>query len=472
MLLHPEIVHTPNCEAKLGAMMTDLPAYLERGERARLFPVLADTSKEGRTVSILLACISNVNEFGRALLDSVGQRVGPRTRIETYTEVCFANQKGNKALRPDGLIVLSVGNREWKALIEAKVGNSDLEPGQIEDYLEIARHHGIDALITISNQFASVPSHHPVALSAASRRKVDLFHWSWMHVLTEASLLLSNDEVEDRDQRFVLNELVRFLMHPSAGVRGFDQMPAAWTSLVSSMQVGGAASANSQEVREVIGAWHQKVRDLSLTFSRQLGVEVSPRLPRAHALDLDARVKADADKLATDHVLSATFSVPGAAALIEICADLRARSLSVSMRLKAPDERKGTKARINWLLRQLAKSPADDLYVRLYWPGRGPHTQKSLTQLREATDSIADERKGLVVSSFEVLMVRNLTGRFAQRRNFIVDLEAILPEFYESAGQYLRAWQASAPRLPEDKVEPASVSTEAMQDEAEQEVTT
>jgi hypothetical protein len=452
--------------------MTDLPDFLDRGERARLFPVLADNSKEGRTVSILLACMSNVNEFGRALLDSVNQRVGPRTKIDTYTEVCFANQKGNKSLRPDGLIVLSMGNREWRALIEAKVGNSDLEAGQIEDYLEIARQHGVDALITISNQFAAVPTHHPVPLSAASRRKVDLFHWSWMHVLTEASLLLSNNDVADRDQRFVLNELVRFLAHPSAGVKGFDQMPGAWTSLVGSMQVGGAASANSPEVREVIGAWHQKVRDLSLTFSRQLGVEVSPRLARAHAHDLDARVKADAEKLASEHVLSATFGVPGAAAPIEVCADLRARSLSVSMRLRAPDERKGTKARINWLLRQLAKSPPDDLYVRLYWPGRGPHTQKSLTQLREATDAVADERKGLVVSSFEVLMVRHLSGRFAQRRNFIVDLETILPEFYDRAGQYLRAWQASAPRLPEDKVEPASVSTEAMQDEAEQEVTT
>lgn len=50
--------------------MKELPAILTRGERARLFPVLADTSKEGRSLSIFLACFQNVDEFGRSLLGS------------------------------------------------------------------------------------------------------------------------------------------------------------------------------------------------------------------------------------------------------------------------------------------------------------------------------------------------------------------------------------------------------------------
>jgi hypothetical protein len=63
--------------------MSDRPAFVVRGERARLFPVLADTSKEGRTASILLACLEYVEEFGRAILAELGQRSGSRTRIET-----------------------------------------------------------------------------------------------------------------------------------------------------------------------------------------------------------------------------------------------------------------------------------------------------------------------------------------------------------------------------------------------------
>jgi len=100
--------------------LRDLPAFLSQGERARLFPVLADTSKEGRSASILLACLANIGEFGRSLLDTVGQRAGPRTRIDTYTEICFPGQD-EKRLRPDGLTILTTGSRQWRALVEAKM---------------------------------------------------------------------------------------------------------------------------------------------------------------------------------------------------------------------------------------------------------------------------------------------------------------------------------------------------------------
>jgi hypothetical protein len=449
--------------------MLDIPSYLIRGERARLFPVLADTSKEGRTASILLACLANVDEFGRSLMSTVGQRAGPRTKIETFTEISFQNQ--NEKLRPDGLIVLTTGARQWRAVIEAKVGNSDLELAQVESYLNLARENEIDALITISNQFAAVPAVHPLQLSASARRKIELFHWSWMHVLTEASLLLANDEVLDGDQRFILNEMVRFLTHQSAGVKGFDQMPAAWTDLVSSVQAGAAPSPNAPETRETVGAWHQVVRDLSLTMSRQLGVEVSPRIPREHLRDLDARAKADAARLCEERCLNATLIIPDAAAPLEISVDLRARSLTASMYLRAPEERKGSKARLNWLLRQLSQSPNENWHVRLYWPGRSGYTQKPLAGLRENVDQAADEKSDQVVSSFDVLLVRDIGARFSQRKNFIAELEATVPLFYDQVGQYLRAWQRTAPRLTEAKAEPASVSTEAMRDAAEQELT-
>jgi hypothetical protein len=449
--------------------MGDIPTYLTRGERARLFPVLADTSKEGRTASILLACLANVDEFGRSLLATVGQRTGPRTKIETFTEVCFKNQ--NDKLRPDGLIVLNTGLRQWKALIEAKVGNSDLELAQVETYLDLARDNDIDALITISNQFAAVPAVHPLQLSSSARQRIELYHWSWMHVLTEASLLLANDDVLDRDQRFVLNEMVRFLTHPSAGVKGFDQMPSAWADLVSSVQAGATPSLNASEIRETVGAWHQVVRDLSLTMSRQLGVEVSPKISREHLRDLDARAKADASRLCEERCLGATLIIPDAASPVEVAADLRARSLSVFMHLRAPEERKGSKARLNWLLRQLEPALAENWHVRLYWLGRSGHTQKSLAGLRDSVDVAVDERAGQVVSSFDVLLVRDVGARFAQRKNFITELETTVLQFYDQVGQHLRAWQATAPKLPETKVEPASVNTEAMREAAEQEVT-
>lgn len=98
----------------------DRPDYLTQGECARLFPVLSNTSKEGRTTSIVLACLSKVDELGRALLATVGQRVGVRSKVSCFTEVVFANDAALKE-RPDGLIVLRSGPKEWRALQKPKL---------------------------------------------------------------------------------------------------------------------------------------------------------------------------------------------------------------------------------------------------------------------------------------------------------------------------------------------------------------
>ena len=79
-----------------------LPEYLKQGEPARLFPVLATTSKEGRTTSIFLPCLARIDEFGASLLTSLGHRVGKRSKIECYTEVVFKNEKNPKEIAQMG----------------------------------------------------------------------------------------------------------------------------------------------------------------------------------------------------------------------------------------------------------------------------------------------------------------------------------------------------------------------------------
>lgn len=366
--------------------MDERPDFLVQGERARLFPVLAETSKEVRTLSIVLACMETVEDFGKALLSDLGLRVGTRSRLEAYTEVVL-RKSGDGRARPDGLLVLRSGSSQWTALVEAKVGNSELTLEQLDAYMELAKANGIDALLTISNQFAPLPSHHPIALSSASLKKASLRHWSWMDVLTQATLHLQTGDVVDREQRVILNEMVRFLSHPSAGVKGFDQMPAAWTSVAAAVQAGGILSAKSNDVQDVVGAWYQESRDLSLILSRQLGEVVSVKVPRAYALDPALRIREDAEALAQDGRLTSIFSIPNTAAAIEVAADFNRRSVYASMRVAAPGDRKSTKARLTWLLRQLAKSRADNIHIRLYWPGRGPCTQHPLATLRERPEA-------------------------------------------------------------------------------------
>ncbi|WP_421703874.1 hypothetical protein [Aliiroseovarius sp.] len=435
-------------------MPKDRPSYCKRGEHARLFPVLSTTSKEGRTTSIVLACLERVKELREVLLGSLGQRLGARARLDCFTEVAFEDTGPDD--RPDGLIVLHVGRREWTLLVEAKVGAAPLKPEQVEKYRQIARAHGLDGVLTISNQFTVDPVHHPLEEVRKSRSKVQVYHWSWTYILTVADLLLSSERVEDADQLLLLEELHRFLSHESAGVKGFERMPPEWGELNKLVSAGGAIPARSEEARAVIEAWHQETRDLSLILSRQTETHVGQRLMRRHRDDPAQRMKDELAQLRERKCLFAHFNIPDAAAPLEVTADLGRRCVDVGMTLRAPEDRKSSKARLNWLLRQV-KADAEDLHIRMNWPGSAQPTIYALADLRADPGLIDKDRSHLVVNSFHVFIARRLGARFTQLANFITDLEAVVPEFYREVGQDLQEWRKPAPRIkagPEVEPEP------------------
>jgi len=447
--------------------MDSRPSFLKSGERARLFPVLTETSKEGRTLSVVLSSIAYVEEFSATLFASIGQRKGARTKVDVFTEIVFA--KSDTKIRPDGLIVLTTGKRQWTALVEAKIGNATLDLPQIESYLKLARDNGIDAVITLSNQFTAQPNHHPLSPPKASLRKVGLFHWSWMFVMTQATLLLAAKAVEDVDQTRILSELVRFLSHPSTGVKGFERMPSVWKNIVTAARGDAPIKKNSPEVKEIISAWHEEVRDLCLIMSRLLQTQVDIKLPRSHRNDPKKRVEGDSELLSAKQKLNCELDIPDTANSITIEANMRTRSILLSMRLAAPGDKKSSLARVNWIVRQLSKADSKEVHVRAIWPGKAQATQASLEELRESADVLISGRdKKMVLTSFDVLFIRELSGKFSGPKTFIDGLEEAVPDFYEHVGQHLRAWTPSAPRL-RGKTEPSDVSPQAIQKEIEDE---
>lgn len=447
--------------------MSNLPDCIERAERARLFPILAETSKEGRTLSIFLATLAAVREFRTGFLNSMGLRVGTTAKLRTFTEIVFKCAKGEPNLgRPDGLLVLETWGRRWTALVEAKIGKTEIGQEQVERYLELAKQNKLDAVITISNQFSAVPQHHPLKIKLNKYKGVQLFHFSWMHILTEADLLTVNQDVEDDDQAYMLSEFLRFISHESAGVQGFTQMPAAWSDVVSKVQAGGMLQ-KTVDTSAVAEAWQQETRDLCLILSRQLRRQVSQRLGRAAAADAEVRFQGDLDGLCTEQALSVTFDIPNTAAPLNVRADLRGRSVLVSMKLRAPDDKVSSRARLNWLLRQIPESAQGNLHIRCQWPKTSVPTQFKLQELREDPTKI-DEGKGkLQVTGFEVILVADLGRRFEQRRSFIEELERAVPEFYEVVGQHLRAWQPPAPKITEERSQPQDVTPAAISETAE-----
>ena len=427
-------------------MTDELPQTLQDGEPARLFPVLAETSKEGRALSVLLACLGSVDDLARTLLSTLGQRVGVRFRVRVFTEVVLSNAPEGVSGRPDGLIVVETGRRSWSALVEAKVRRSRLEPAQVEAYLKLAKANGVDALVTISNDFAAVPHHHPIRV-ARTPRGVGLYHWSWTSILTHAKVLLAAKSVDDPEQRFLLAELVRFLDHPSTGVMRFDRMDGNWKELVTSVVAGAPLSRSSEAVMDTVANWHQECRDLALKLMVRVNSNVAIRLPQTHRSDPQRRIADDAERLAATSTLAVEFNVPDAASPIKVEADLRTRSIQVHMTLRAPTDRKSTRARTNWLLRQLAGSEPADLHIKAVFPGRSTATQETLAAVRADADTLHASNANLAPTAFEVRLVRDAGGRFAGAKTFVDELERSVLRFYAEAGQRLKNWQPAAPRM-------------------------
>src|SRR5688500_7402040 len=103
-------------------------------------------------------------------------------------------------------------------------------------------------------------------------------------VLHEAQMQLAHRGVEDRLQARLLAELIRHLAPPRSGAAGFDDMGMAWVPVRDAV-VANTLRATDRKIGAVAVSWEKLVRQLSLTLTSQLGVNVTPVLPRKLARD-------------------------------------------------------------------------------------------------------------------------------------------------------------------------------------------
>ena len=146
--------------------------------------------------------------------------------------------------------------------------------------------------------------------------------------------------------------------------------------------------------------------------------------------------------------------------------DLRGRTLNSSMKVEAPQHRKSTKARVNWLLGQLTKTSVAGVSIKAVY-GRVQDEQEKLEILRERPEALDKEDKSRLPNSFEVKLTANIGRRMVGPKTFVEDIESHVPEFYEQIGQHLRNWVPRAPtveQLHDESVgTPQTESEEVMQ---------
>jgi hypothetical protein len=387
-----------------------------------------------------------VDEFAEVLLSPLGAPTGKRAKIHVWLEPVFKGDKNASKDRPDGLIVVDNGRRVWRALVEAKVKGAELDKNQIERYLDIAKAQGINAVVTISNQFVATSTQSPCEINKQKLKKVSLYHWSWSYLRTEAKIQLSKSTVSDPDQAYILNEYVRYLDHDSAGVNEFEQMGKEWVEACKIYFAKSKVDKASTIGTSVVSDWDELMRCTALNMSRALDTNVTTVYSSKERKDPDTRIELMKNTFINTGELKSSLYVPGAASPISVEADLTCRSVTVSMWLDAPKDKKRASATVTWLLRQLTKTEDESILIVAKWLGRIPDSCAELGLIRTDADVLIGNRNGAIPRAFEIKTVSDLGGKFTQRRNFVPEVISRVTNFYNSVGQHIVPWQAPPPK--------------------------
>ena len=415
----------------------------ENWHEARLIPtsgINGAEEQERRATSALLAVLSAVREYGRSLLKPLG---APAGAISTYIEVPF--MLGERRLYPDGLIRVARGSKSWTCLVEVKTGSNALQADQLENYLDIARAEGFDAVLTISNEIPAVAGQHPTKVDGRKLRKVALHHLAWTQVLAEAVLQKEFRGVADPDQAWILGELIRYLEHSRSGALEFEDMGEAWTGVRDAV-AAGTLRPTDKGIPAVVGRFDALLRFASLRLGRQLGTEVVPVLSRRELADPVLRAQALTQMLCQTGQLVGAIRIPDTVGALTVTADLRAGTLTCHVDIDAPREGRPT-TRVNWVVRQLKNAP-DAARIECYAAhARGSSSAELLRTVREdpATLLIDPSKE---IRSFRVAAASSLgTKRGRGRGTFIDSVLSGIDTFYADILQDLKAWSAAPPKL-------------------------
>jgi hypothetical protein len=415
----------------------------ESWHEARLIPtsgINGAEEQERRATSALLAVLSAVKEFGRAFVQPFD---APAGAMSCFIEVPFA--LGEKRLYPDGLIRIVRGSKSWTALVEVKTGANRLATEQLENYLDVARDEGFDAVITISNEIPAIAGQHPTKVDKRKLRKVALHHVSWSQVLAEAVLQKEFRGVADPDQAWILGELIRYLEHQKSGALEFDDMGESWVTVRDAV-AAGTLRPSDKGIAEVVARFDALLRFTSLQLGRQLGREVVPVLSRKELAEPTLRAQALADSLSRTGTLSGTIRIPDTAGLLVVTADLRASKVTCHVDVDAPREGKPT-TRVNWLVRQLKTAPEAVRLEAYANHARGASTAELLRVVRETPAClVADPSKEL--RTFRVAVSTPLGAKRGRGRGAFIDsVLTAVNGFYADVLESLRPWAAAPPKL-------------------------
>ena len=413
--------------------------------RARLIPVTGIGSTfeaEQRATSAFLAVLSIVRELSTDLLAPLGASGALKAKVDTFTEVRLPRTN----FRPDGLIRVEYGASSWSVLVEVKTGANNLTAEQINAYWDLARKHHINHVLTISNEIAPKDGVHPTdGLRVLAKSHVQVYHLSWTAIASAALRIKRHRGVSDPEQAYLLEELIRYLEHPSSGALDFSDMGQHWVGVRDGAREG-TLSKKTVGVEDVVARWDQLLRFAALKLSAEIGEDVGPVFPHDQT-DVNQRTSAMIESLTETGALSGGLHIPHTAGDLRVEADVRARRLMASMNVRAPLD-KGAKGRVSWLVNQLKDAPGD-VVIESFAKNARTGIVATLGKTRDDRQTLLDDARTKPYR-FKVLMRSEMRpGRKARGRSlgFIGSVLRLINGFYGDVVQAITPWQQPTPKL-------------------------
>lgn len=409
---------------------------------ARLIPtsgINGAEEQERRATSALLAVMSSVKEYGRALTSKMG---APAGTMDTFIEVPFL--LAGKKVFPDGLIRVKRGGKTWTALLEVKTGGNELQREQLENYLDVAREHRFDALLTISNEISPSAGTHPTVVDRRKLKSVSIHHLSWTEVLAAAVMQKEFRGVADPDQAWILGELIRYLEHPKSGAVEFTDMGPSWVPVREAVATGTLRKSD-QDAAQIAGRFDALLRYGTLKLGQRLGTDVTQVLSKAEVAAPALRIGTLTEMLVGEGKIHGAIRIPNTVSPLTLTVDIRAAQVTGSFTVSAPGEGRPT-TRINWLLRQLKDAP-DNLRVEVFAARQRAGNAELLGTVRENPNIlVADPTRE--IKTFTITYLGKMgANRLAGRSGFIDSVIDGIFNSYDLIGQQLKDWAAAPPRL-------------------------
>jgi len=386
--------------------------------RPRLTPKF---KKAERTLlSVFMRTLELIPEVRAEFLSLCGYGAGKSCSYTSYMEVTYPSNKYPDG-RPDGLISCQYGKRNWAAFIEAKAEKSPIRLDQMQEYAELASMLDVDALISLSNEFARAPSEPPYNIPNGKRRKREIYHFAWAELRTMLELQRVNDALPPVEAA-ILDDCLDYFWSSGSGVSAYDQMPPEWPDFVQSAGVGVGFQTQTPGITEIVKGWHQERRDIRSKLIHETHKTVELRHETGVRATPDDILKHDRKRLAEDYELAATFYLKDAKLPVSVLAGLKDRKITVSLDISPPDG-KGAKASVTWFAKCATEFDCSKTSVVFDWPGHGNKVWMMLEDLKKDPEPAFQGQKK---SPKRIRLTRQVhdVRRFKSRKNFVVDVEA------------------------------------------------